>query len=391
MSSLSDPATAMPPSRAAPFIALGIGAFGIGLTEFIIMGLLPQVARDLGVSLPQAGLLITGYALGVTIGGPVLAIAASRLPHRAVLVLLMAIFTFGNMLCAVSPGFGLVLAARVITGFAHGTFFGTSAVVAQAIVPPHRKASAIAIVFTGLTLATVLGLPFGTWLGQIFGWRATFWTVAAIGGIAFVAIAFCVPRTAPETPLKLRQLTLFLRPAPLRALSMTALGYAGVFMVFTYITALLTEVADVPIDSVAVYLLLFGLGVFCGNLLGGKLADRWPGSSVPLALAGLACGLLALWFGLAMPVLAAPAMFLLGLLAFATLAPLQARMMAQTPAGADTLGATLNISAFNLGNALGAWLGGLALSAGFGLSSLAPLAALLPLAALTLAFLPERT
>ena len=391
MRSLSDPATAIPPSRAAPFIALGIGAFGIGLTEFIIMGLLPQVAQDLDVSLPQAGLLITGYALGVTIGGPVLAIAASRLPHRAVLVLLMAIFTFGNMLCAVSPGFGLVLAARVITGFAHGTFFGTSAVVAQAIVPPHRKASAIAIVFTGLTLATVLGLPFGTWLGQIFGWRATFWTVAAIGGIAFVAIAFCVPRTAPETPMKLRQLTLFLRPAPLRALSMTALGYAGVFMVFTYITALLTEVADVPIDSVAIYLLLFGLGVFCGNLLGGKLADRWPSSSVPLALAGLACGLLALWFGLAMPVLAAPAMFLLGLLAFATLAPLQARMMAQTPAGADTLGATLNISAFNLGNALGAWLGGLALSAGFGLSSLAPLAALLPLAALTLAFLPERT
>lgn len=391
MSSLSDPSAVTPPSRAAPFIALGIGAFGIGLTEFIIMGLLPQVAQDLGVSLPQAGLLITGYALGVTIGGPVLAIAASRLPHRAVLVLLMAIFTFGNLLCAVSPGFGLVLAARVITGFAHGTFFGTSAVVAQAIVPPHRKASAIAIVFTGLTLATVLGLPFGTWLGQIFGWRATFWTVAAIGGLAFVAIAFCVPRTAPEAPLKLRQLTLFLRPAPLRALTMTALGYAGVFMVFTYITALLTEVANVPINNVAVYLLLFGLGVFCGNLLGGKLADRWPSTSVPLALAGLAGGLFALWFGLAIPVLAAPAMFLLGLLAFATLAPLQARMMVQTPAGADTLGATLNISAFNLGNAMGAWLGGLALSSGFDLSSLAPLAALLPLAALTLAFLPERT
>lgn len=390
MSSLSDPAIATPPSRAAPFVALGIGAFGIGLTEFIIMGLLPQVARDLGVSLPQAGQLITGYALGVTIGGPVLAIAASRLPHRAVLVLLMAIFTFGNLLCAVSPGFGLVLTARVITGFAHGTFFGTSAVVAQAIVPPHRKASAIAIVFTGLTLATVLGLPFGTWLGQIFGWRATFWAVAAIGGLAFLAIALCVPRTTPEAPMKLRQLMLFLRPAPLRALTMTALGYAGVFMVFTYITALLTEVADVPANRVAAYLLLFGLGVFCGNLLGGRLADRWPRHSVPLALAGLVGGLLALWVGLAISVLAAPAMFLLGLLAFATLAPLQARMMAQTPAGVDTLGATLNISAFNLGNAMGAWLGGLALSAGFGLSSLALLAALLPLAALTLTFLPER-
>lgn len=391
MPGLSNPATKTPPSRIAPLFALGIGAFGIGLTEFVIMGLLPQVAQDLGVSLPRSGLLITGYALGVTIGGPVLAIAASRLPHRAVLVLLMAIFTAGNLLCAVSPGFGLMLAARVITGFAHGAFFGTSAVVAQAIVPPHRKASAIAIVFTGLTLATVLGLPFGAWLGQLFGWRATFWTVAAIGGLAFVAIALFVPRTAPEAPLRLRRLALFLRPAPLRALTMTALGYAGVFVVFTYITPLLTRVAGVPDTRVAFYLLLFGLGVFCGNPMGGWLADRCPGRAVPLALAGLAAGLLALRLGLAGPVLAAPAMFLLGLFAFATLAPLQAGMMAQTPAGADTLGATLNISAFNLGNAIGAWLGGLALSAGLGLTSLAPLAALLPLAALTFVFLPERT
>ncbi|MFC6760761.1 MFS transporter [Sulfitobacter porphyrae] len=230
------------PARLLPLIALGIGAFGIGLTEFIIMGLLPQVAGDLGVGLPSAGLLITGYALGVTIGGPVLAIAASRLPHRAVLVLVMAIFTAGNLLCALAPGFGLVLAARVITGFAHGTFFGTGSVVAQAIVPPHRKASAIATVFTGLTLATVLGLPFGTWLGQIFGWRATFWAVAGIGAVALAAIALFVPQTDAGTPLRLRQLALFLRPAPRRALTMTALGYAGVFMVFTYITPLLTEV-----------------------------------------------------------------------------------------------------------------------------------------------------
>ncbi|WP_158965741.1 MFS transporter [Chachezhania sediminis] len=374
-----------------PLIALGIGAFGIGLTEFIIMGLLPQVAEDLGVGLPSAGLLITGYALGVTIGGPVLAIAASRLPHRAVLMLVMAIFSAGNLLCALAPDFGLVLAARVVTGFAHGTFFGTGSVVAQAIVPPHRKASAIATVFTGLTLATVLGLPFGTWLGQIFGWRATFWAVAGIGALALAAIALFVPQTDAGTPLKLRQLALFLRPAPRRALAMTALGYAGVFMVFTYITPLLTEAAGVPDERVALYLLLFGLGIVGGNFAGGRLADRWPGASVPLVLAGLATGLLALRLALTLPLLAAPAMLLLGMLAFATLAPLQSHMMTRTPTGSDTLGATLNISAFNLGNAIGAWLGGLAIAAGLGLSSLPPLAALLPLAALALAFLPERT
>ena len=378
-------------ARTPPLIALGIGAFGIGLTEFIIMGLLPQVARDLGVSLPSAGLLITGYALGVTLGGPLLAVAASRLPHRAVLMLVMAIFTAGNLLCALAPGFGLVLAARVITGFAHGTFFGTGSVVAQAIVPPHRKASAIATVFTGLTLATVLGLPFGTWLGQIFGWRATFWAVAGIGALALAAIAAFVPQTDAGTPLKLRQLALFLRPAPRRALTMTALGYAGVFMVFTYITSLLTDVAGVPDERVALYLLLFGLGVFGGNLAGGWLADRWPGASVRVVLAGLAAGLLALRLALSLPSLAALAMVLLGLLAFATLAPLQSHMMARSPDGADTLGATLNISAFNLGNAIGAWLGGLALAASLGLPSLPLLAALLPLTALALAFIPERT
>ena len=391
MASLTEHRRSAAPPRVAPLIALGIGAFGIGLTEFVIMGLLPQVAKDLGVSLPRAGLLITGYALGVTFGGPVLAIAASRLPHRAVLVLLMAIFTAGNLLCAVSPGFGLVLVARVITGFAHGTFFGTGSVVAQALVPPHRKASAIAIVFTGLTLATVLGLPFGTWLGQIHGWRATFWAVTGIGAVAFVAIAFLVPQTVPGTPLKLRQLALFLHPAPRRALTMTALGYAGVFMVFTYITPLLTEVAGLPEAHVAFFLLLFGLGIVAGNILGGRLADRWPGPAVPVVLAGLALGLLGLRGGLALPLLTAPTMLFLGVLAFATRAPLQARMMARTPAGADTLGSTLNISAFNLGNAIGAWLGGLVLSAGLGLASLPPLAALLPLAALGLAILPERT
>lgn len=376
-------------SKTYALIALGLGAFGIGLTEFVIMGLLPQVAADLGTNLPMAGLLISGYALGVTFGGPLLAIFAGGLSNRTVLMILMVIFTAGNLFCAISPSFALVLVARIITGFAHGTYFGTGSVVAQALVPPERKASAIAMIFTGLTLATVLGLPFGTWLGQVFGWRATFWAVAAIGLFAFAAIALFVPRTAPGKLLSLGQLRGFVRPAPLLALVMTVAGYAGVFMVFTYIAPLLTEVAGIAEAQIALYLLLFGIGLVVGNLLGGKLADRYPQGAVKLTLIALALGLLILW--LVLPWLTALSMFVFGALAFATVAPLQARMMARSPAGADTLGATLNISAFNLGNAIGAWLGGVVLSTGFGLTALMPLAAFFPLAALAIAYLPERT
>lgn len=376
------------PKRGALF-ALGLGAFGIGLTEFVIMGLLPQVAADLGTNLPIAGLLISGYALGVTFGGPLLAILAGKLSHRAVLMLLMVIFTAGNLLCAISPSFALVLLARIVTGFAHGAFFGTGSVVAQALVPPERKASAIAMIFTGLTLATVLGLPFGTWLGQAFGWRSTFWAVAAIGLVALAAITLFVPRTAPGQPLSFGQLREFARPAPLLALAMTVAGYAGVFMVFTYIAPLLTDLAGIADAQVALYLLLFGIGLVIGNILGGWLADRYPQGAVKLTLLTLSLGLLTLW--LTLPWLTALAMFAFGALAFATVAPLQARMMVRSPAGADTLGATLNISAFNLGNATGAWLGGVVPTTGFDLAALMPLAARLPLVALAMVYLPERT
>lgn len=376
------------PNSMAPLAALGLGAFGIGLTEFVIMGLLPQVARDLGTDLPRAGFLISGYALGVTLGGPILAILAARLPNRSVLLILMAIFTAGNVLCAAAPNFALVFGARVLTGFAHGTFFGTGSVAAQALVAPERKASAISMLFAGLTLATVMGLPFGTWLGQAFGWRSTFWAVSGIGLAALVGIAGWMPRTEGGEPLRFRQILGFLRPAPLLALGMTVAGYAGVFMVFTFVTPLLTTLAGVPERRLSLCLLLFGLGLVVGNIAGGRLADRFPGAAVPVSLGGLALGLLALCWGLA--VAPGPAMAIFGLLSFATVAPLQARMMAQSPAGADRLGATLNISAFNLGNAIGAWLGGLVLSAGLGLPLLMPLAALLPMVALAMAFLPER-
>lgn len=376
-------------SSGPPLAALGLGAFGIGLTEFVIMGLLPQVAADLGTSLPTAGLLISGYALGVTFGGPLLAVLAARLDNRSVLLILMAIFTAGNLLCAVAPSFALVFAARIVTGFAHGTFFGTGSVVAQGLVPPERKASAIAMIFTGLTLATVLGLPFGTWLGQAFGWRATFWAVAGIGVLAFASIALWVPRSAPAEALRFGQLASFLRPAPLKALTMTVAGYAGVFMVFTFVTPLLTDVAKISADRVAPYLLLIGLGLVVGNIAGGRLADRFPIAAVPLSLGALAVGLFALW-GL-LPLVPALAMALFGVFAFATVAPLQARMMARSPKGTDRLGATLNISAFNLGNAIGAWLGGVVIASGASIATLMPLAAILPLLALAMMALPERT
>ena len=379
-----------PPVRhAAPFAlaALATGAFGIGLTEFVIMGLLPEVAASVSVTIPMAGLLITGYALGVTFGGPILTLLAGRLPRRKVLLVLMAVFTLGNALCAMSPSFAPLMAGRVVTGFAHGTFFGVGAVVAQSLVPPERKASAIALMFTGLTLATVLGLPFGTWLGQIHGWRATFWTVSAIGVIAFAAIAAAVPRgrggVDGDGVANLRQIA---RKGPLIALFLTVLGYAGVFLVFTYIAPILTEVSGIAPSRVSLVLLLFGLGLVIGNMAGGRLADIRPAGAVSATLAALSVTLLVMWGAMGGAWLAPPLVLAFGATAFATVAPLQAFMLRQARGTGQALASTLNISAFNLGNALGAWAGGLALSAGLGLPSLFPLAALPAAVAAAIAF-----
>jgi len=363
-------------------VALGIGAFGIGLTEFVIMGLLPEVAGSVDVSIPRAGLLISGYALAVTIGGPLLTLLTAKMARRNVLLALMAIFTLGNLLCAIAPSFGSLLAGRIVTGFAHGTFFGVGALVAQSLVPPERKASAIALMFTGLTLATVLGLPLGTWLGQGFGWRSTFWAVASIGVVAIAAIAVALPedREKPE-PMSLGDLRGMFAPAPARALMMTVLGYAGVFLVFTYIAPILTDLAGFPASRVSALLVLFGTGLVLGNILGGKLADRWPRASIPLTLFTLAATLLAMWLGMSNRVFASALIFVFGAAAFATVAPLQSFILRQVRGTGQALASTLNISAFNLGNALGAWAGGLALAAHWGLSSLFLLAAVPPIVA----------
>jgi DHA1 family inner membrane transport protein len=369
--------------------ALTVGAFGIGVTEFVIMGLLLQVSTDLGVSIPAAGLLMTGYALGVFVGAPILTIATRRLPRKTTLLVLMAIFTLGNLACALVPTYGLLMAARVFTALAHGAFFGVGSLVAVSLVAPERKASAIAIMFTGLTLATLLGVPFGSWLGLSHGWRATFWAVSGVGLVALAVLAVFVPRTpAPKTlaPLS-EEFAVLARPQVQMGLAMTVLGFGGVFAVFTYIQPILTELAGYSREAVSAILLVFGAGLVAGNLVGGKWADRRLSSSLLGTLAFLSLALVGAGFAFHDKIGAVIAAFLLGAAAFATVAPLQMRVLQQAGGVEQGLASSLNIAAFNLGNAFGAWLGGAVIAHGPGLAAVAPIAALVPLSALGLAVL----
>jgi MFS transporter, DHA1 family, inner membrane transport protein len=372
-------------------LALTAGAFGIGTTEFVIMGLLLQVSTDLHVSLAAAGLLISGYALGVAVGAPLLTIATRSLPRKTVLLALMVIFTLGNLACALAPDYAWLMVARVITALAHGTFFGVGSVVATGLVPPQRRASAIAIMFTGLTAATLLGVPAGAWLGLHFGWRSTFWAVTLIGALAFVVIAVFVPRardeegaTAALAPLR-EELAVLARPQVLLGLAMTVLGFAGVFTVFTYIQPLLTRVTGVPEAMVSPILLVLGGGLAIGNLLGGRLADRGPMRAAIVTIAALAAVLGAMQWVITTPWATVVFVGLLGVAAFATVAPMQMRVLEQASGAGQNLASSLNIAAFNLGNALGAWVGGLTVDSGAGLPALGWVAALITLAGLAVA------
>jgi DHA1 family inner membrane transport protein len=368
-------------------LALTAGAFGIGTTEFVIMGLLLQVSSDLQVSITAAGLLISGYALGVAVGAPLLTIATRRLPRKTVLLALMAIFTLGNLACALAPNYEMLMAARVVTSLAHGTFFGVGAVVATGLVAPERRASAIAIMFTGLTAATLLGVPAGAWLGLHHGWRATFWAVTLIGVLAFAVLALFVPRVKAEAaPASVRdELAVLARGQVLLGLAMTVLGYAGVFVVFTYIQPLLTQVTGVAESAVSPILLVFGAGLAAGNLLGGRLADRATMPAVLGTLVALAAVLGAMQFAIGTPVAAVVFVGLLGLAAFATVAPMQLRVLEKATGAGQNLASSLNIAAFNLGNALGAWIGGVVIDHGPGLRALGWVAALLTLGGLAIA------
>ncbi len=373
-----------------PLLALAISAFAIGTTEFLIMGLLPEVARDLSVSIPAAGLLVTGYALGVAAGAPLLAVLTSRMPRKLALQLLMGIFIVGNVLCAVATNYPLLMVARVVTSFAHGSFFGIGAVVAASLVSAEKRASAIALMFTGLTLATVLGVPFGTAIGQQFGWRVAFWIVSGLGVISLLGVSALVPNRHDSAPAGLGHEVRVLRdPQVWIALGMTVLGFGGVFVVFTYIAPILEQVSGFSPRGVTLMLVLFGLGLTLGNTLGGKLADRalMPSLMGILVLLAVVMAVFTKTSHASLP--AAVTVFIWGIAAFATVPPLQMRVV-EKAAAAPHLASTLNIGAFNVGNALGAWLGGLAIAHGAALDALPWLAALVSVAALLLTWFAAR-
>ncbi len=367
--------------------ALTVGAFGIGVTEFVIMGLLLQVSSDLGVSVPLAGLLMTGYALGVFVGAPVLTILTRSLPRKTTLLVLMAIFTLGNLAAALSPSFGWLMTARIVTALAHGTFFGVGSVVATSLVAPERKASAIALMFTGLTLATLLGVPFGSWLGLAFGWRSTFWAVTVIGVVAFLVLAALVP-TDKERPVPgplAEEFKVLARPQVQLGLVMTVLGFGGIFAVFTFIQPILVELAGFSEAAVSPILLVFGGGLVVGNLLGGRWADRSLAPALIGTIGLMAAVMFAATFAFHSQIGAIIAAFALGAAAFATVAPLQMWVLQQAGGAGQGLASSLNIAAFNLGNAFGAWLGGAVITQGLGYGAIAPVSALVPLVALGLA------
>ncbi|KVE37487.1 MFS transporter [Burkholderia sp. TSV86] len=368
-----------------PLLALAISAFAIGTTEFVIMGLLPDVARDLAVTLPAAGLLVSGYALGVAAGAPLLAVLTSRMPRKAALQLLMAIFIVGNVLCALAHGYAMLMVARVVTSFAHGSFFGIGSVVAASLVSPTKRASAIALMFTGLTLATVLGVPFGTFVGQTLGWRTTFWIVAALGVASLAGIAALVPKQPDAARVAFgRELSVLKEPQVWLALAMTVLGFGGVFVVFTYITPILEDVTGFAPRSVALILVLFGVGLTIGNTIGGKLADRALMRSLIAILAVLAAVMAVFARTSHLPAAAAVTVFVWGIAAFATVPPLQMRVV-EKAAHAPNLASTLNIGAFNAGNA-----GGVALTHGLALDALPWVAAVVTLAAIAVTALAAR-
>ncbi|MFC3505497.1 MFS transporter [Micromonospora krabiensis] len=368
-------------------LALAIGAFGIGTTEFVIMGLLPQVAHDFGVSIPTGGLLVTGYALGVLVGAPLMTILGTKIPRKRMLMLLMGLFIAGNLLSAFAPSFAVMLIGRVVASLAHGAFFGIGSVVAADLVAPQRRAGAIAMMFTGLTVANVVGVPLGTLVGQSAGWRVTFGIVAAIGVVGLLGVARLVPDVPKPQGVRLRHEVAALRNTQvLLAMAMTVLGFGGVFAAITYIAPMMTHVAGFSDGSVTWLLVLFGLGMVGGNLVGGRFADR---ALMPMLYVSL--GALAVVLGLFTltahdKVAAAVTVTLIGALGFATVPPLQKRVLDQAQ-GAPTLASAVNIGAFNLGNALSAWLGGLVISAGLGYTAPNWVGALLAAGALVLAVL----
>lgn len=354
--------------------ALTVAAYAIGTTEFVIVGLLPTVATDLDITLPLAGLIVSVYALGVTFGAPILTALTGRLGRKPLLVGLMALFIAGNVLAALAPSYGMLLVGRVLSAFAHGVFFSVGATIAADLVAPDRRASAIAMMFMGLTVAIVTGVPLGTFIGQTFGWRATFWAVAGLGLVAFAAIALLLPSNLNrEKPAGLMEQVRVLGSGRLLIVfAMTALGYGGTFVTFTFLSPLLQDITGLSANTVSLVLVLYGAAIAVGNIVGGKVANREPVKALAVLFALQAAVLVLLTFTAPSPVLVLITLAALGFLSFATVPGLQLYVVDMAkrhrPAGVDVASA-LNIAAFNLGIAAGAWIGGLVVASPLGLGA----------------------
>jgi DHA1 family inner membrane transport protein len=384
-------------SRGIPLalLALTLGAFAIGTTEFVIVGLIPTIAADLHVSLPSAGLLVSLYALGVAVGAPVLTALTGRVPRKALLVALMLLFTVGNLIAWMAPGYGSLIVARVLTGLAHGVFFSIGSIIATSVVPKDKAASAIAIMFTGLTVALVTGVPLGTFIGQHLGWRATFLAVAALGVIALLGSLLFVPRDLPRSaPATFgQQFAVLAQPRLLLVYAMTALGYGGTFLSFTFLASILQDVSGFSANAVSAVLLVYGVSVAIGNLWGGRLADRrGPIPALTLIFGLLALVLLVLTFTAYNRWLVLLTVLALGAVAFGNVPGLQVYVVKQAqrfvPQATD-VASGLNIAAFNIGIALGASLGGLVVDH-IGLMHTPWIGALVVLGALALTVLSGR-
>lgn len=345
-------------------LALTISAFAIGTTEFVIVGLLPTIAADLGVNLPSAGLLVSLYAMGVAVGAPVLTALTGKVPRKLLLLSLMVLFTLGNLLAWKAPSYESLVIARILTGLAHGVFFSIGSTIATSLVPKEKAASAIAIMFTGLTVALVTGVPLGTFIGQHFGWRETFLAVSALGVIAFVGSLLFVPSTIQHNkPASLlQQMKVLAEPRLLLVYAMTAVGYGGSFIAFTFLAPILTDITGFSANAVGLVMLVYGVSVAVGNIWGGKLADRrGPIGALKIIFLGLAAVLVVLTFAAPYKWLVLATVLVWGAVAFGNVAGLQVYVVQQaehfTPRAVD-VASGLNIAAFNLGIAGGAWGGG---------------------------------
>jgi len=356
-----------------PLLALFLAAFAVGTTELIIAGLLPALAFDLNVDIPTAGLLISGYAIGVAIGGPLLSLATTTLPRRPLLLVLMVVFVAGNVLCALSTSYWLLMGSRLVIAGSHGLFFGSAMIIATRLVPKERQASAVSLVVAGITLANVLGAPIGTAIGNAYGWRMSFWVISVVGVLATIGLALLIPRANGDEPPQASDLRAELRAVGRRKVwlsyVMIALTMTAFFAPFGYIVPILTDVTGIPIGIVPVLLFISGVGGILGNLIGGRLGDWKPMVSLlaiyATSLTLYVISLVAVYSPIAFGVV----FFLWALVGFSFAAPVQARIL-QGASDAPNLASTLISTAFNIGIAAGAWLGGVALNAGWGYAQL---------------------